>query len=170
MDGEGVDRHAEVFSNDGYLGEHQGGYAEFGFDVTDFAVPGGRNVLVVRVDATLSDGWFYEGAGLYRHVWLVKTHPVHVRQWGTLVRSQVRAGEATLSIRTEVDNEGNGRQNARVTSSILDSTGKAAAKSATGPAAIAEWDGHTYEQQKSVKQPVFYPPDHRTLHNLAPDI
>ena len=39
----------------------------------------------MRVDATSSDGWFYEGAGIYRHVWLVKTHPVHVKQWGTFV-------------------------------------------------------------------------------------
>ena len=64
---------------------HSGGYDPFSFDVTDFANPGGRNVLLVRVDATSSDGWFYEGAGIYRHVWLVKTHPVHVKQWGTFV-------------------------------------------------------------------------------------
>ena len=44
---------------------------DFRFDVTDFAKPGARNVLLLRVDATLSDGWFYEGAGIYRHVWLV---------------------------------------------------------------------------------------------------
>ena len=57
------------------------------FDVTDFIIPGAPNVLLVRVEATLSDGWFYEGAGIYRHAWLVKTAPVHVKQWGTFVRS-----------------------------------------------------------------------------------
>ena len=65
-------------------------------------------MLLVRVDATLSDGWFYEGAGIYRHVWLVKTAPVHVKKWGTLARAQVQPGEATSPIRTEVENHGAG--------------------------------------------------------------
>ncbi len=91
-----------VVFNGFYIGRHSGGYDPFSFDVTDFATPGGRNVLLVRVDATSSDGWFYEGAGIYRHVWLVKTNPVHVKQWGTFVSAKVRPGEAALSIRTEV--------------------------------------------------------------------
>ena len=167
---DGVYRHATVIFNNCYIGEHQSGYAPFRFDVTDFAVPGGRNVLLVRVDATLSDGWFYEGAGIYRHVWLVKTHPVHVRQWGTFVRSQVRAGEAALSIRTEVENEGKGRQNARVTSTILDPTGKTAARSATPPSAIAEWDGHTYEQQIAVKNPALWSLEQSNLYKLVTEV
>ncbi len=107
-----------------YIGRHIGGYDPFSFDVTDFATPGGRNVLLVRVDATQSDGWFYEGAGIYRHVWLVKTNPVHVKKWGTFVRAEVRPGEATVQIRTEVENHGKGAQSARVTSTILDPAGK----------------------------------------------
>ena len=41
----------------------------------------------MRVDATLGEGWFYEGAGIYRHVWLVKTDPLHIPQWGVFVRA-----------------------------------------------------------------------------------
>ena len=167
---DGVYRHATVIFNNCYIGESQSGYAPFRFDVTDFATPGARNVLVVRVDATLSDGWFYEGAGMYRHVWLVKTQPLHVRQWGTLVRSQVRPGEATLSIRTEVDNEGKGRQNARVISTILDPAGKAAAKAATPPAPVAEGDGHTYEQQIALKQPALWSLEQRNLYKLVTEV
>ena len=82
---DGAYRETTVVLNGFYIGQHSGGYDPFRFDVTDFANPGGRNVLLVRVDATESDGWFYEGAGIYRHVWLVKTNPVHVKQWGTFV-------------------------------------------------------------------------------------
>ncbi len=96
---DGAYRETMVVFNGFYIGTHSGGYDPFSFDVTDFANPGGRNVLLVRVDATSSDGWFYEGAGIYRHVWLVKTHPVHVKKWGTFVTSQVRPAGATLSIR-----------------------------------------------------------------------
>jgi beta-galactosidase len=85
-------------------------------------------VLLVRVDATQSDGWFYEGAGIYRHVWLVKTNPVHVKKWGTFARAEVRPGEATVQIRTEVENHGKGAQSTRVTSTILDPAGKVVGK------------------------------------------
>ncbi len=87
-------REGMVVFNGFYIGTHSGGYDPFHFDVTDFANPGGSNVLLVRVDATSSDGWFYEGAGIYRHVWLTKTNPVHVRQWGTFVSSELRPGSA----------------------------------------------------------------------------
>ena len=99
-----------------YITWHSGGYDPFSFDLTDFALPGGPNVLLVRVDATLSDGWFYEGAGIYRHVWLVKTAPVHVKKWGPLAAAKVQAGQATVSIRTEVENHGMAAANVTVTS------------------------------------------------------
>ena len=89
---DGAYREAMVVFNGFYIGRHSGGYDPFSFDVTDFALPGGPNVLLVRVDATLSDGWFYEGAGIYRHVWLVKTAPVHVKKWGTLAAAKVQPG------------------------------------------------------------------------------
>ena len=47
------------------------------YDITDVANCGGRNILAVKVDASQTEGWFYEGAGIYRHVWLVKTAPGH---------------------------------------------------------------------------------------------
>ncbi len=128
---DGSYRETMVVFNGFYIGRHSGGYDPFSFDVTDFANPGGRNVLLVRVDATMSDGWFYEGAGIYRHVWLVKTHPVHVKQWGTFVTAEVRSGDAALSIRTDVINHAKSAQNARVVSTILDPSGKAVGKTAS---------------------------------------
>ena len=150
---DGSYRETMVVFNGFYIGTHGGGYDPFQFDLTDFANPGGRNVLLVRVDATLSDGWFYEGAGIYRHVWLVKTHPVHVKQWGTFVRSEVRPSEATLSIRTELGNSGKVAQNARVTSTILDPSGKQVGKAATAPASISEMGEQDYQQEIVVARP-----------------
>ncbi|MGH7689164.1 MAG: sugar-binding domain-containing protein, partial [Gemmatimonadaceae bacterium] len=87
---DGVYRNCIVTLNDVYLTTALSGYAPFRVDVTDVAQYGGDNVLVVRVDATENEGWFYEGAGIYRHVWLVKTAPMHVPQWGAVVTSEVR--------------------------------------------------------------------------------
>ena len=167
---DGAYRETMVVFNGFYIGRHSGGYDPFYFDVTDFAYPGEKNVLLVRVDATLSDGWFYEGAGIYRHVWLVKTHPVHVKQWGTFVSAKVEGNDATVSIRTEVTNDGKDAQNARVTSTILDPSGKPVAKVAAAPASI-EVDGErAYEQTVVVKRPLLWSLEERNLYRLVTEV
>jgi beta-galactosidase len=167
---DGAYRETMVVLNGFYVGRHSGGYDPFSFDVTDFATPGGRNVLLVRVDATLSDGWFYEGAGIYRHVWLVKTHPVHVKKWGTFVASKVQPGTATLSIRTEVGNDGKATQNARVVSTILDPAGNAVGKAAAAQASIADGEEHAYQQEIAVRQPLFWSLEERNLYRLVTEV
>lgn len=167
---DGAYRETMVVCNGFYVGRHSGGYDPFSFDVTDFVNPGGRNVLLVRVDATLSDGWFYEGAGIYRHVWLVKTNPVHVKKWGTFVAADVRSVEAILSIRTEVNNDGHDAANARVVSTILDPAGKAVAKDATAPAAIASQGEQIYEQKITVARPLLWSLEERNLYTLVTEV
>ncbi len=167
---DGAYRESMVAFNGFYIGRHSGGYDPFHFDVTDFAYPGQKNVLLVRVDATLSDGWFYEGAGIYRHVWLVKTHPVHVKQWGTFVSAKVAGGDATVSIRTEVNNHGKDAQNARVTSTILDPSGKPVGKVATATASVAEGGEQTYEQTMVVRRPLRWSLEERNLYKLVTEV
>jgi beta-galactosidase len=114
---DGAFRDALVIFN-GYIMEHaDSGYTPFRVDVTDLAVIGGDNVLTVRVDASLGEGWFYEGAGIYRHVWLVKTAPVHVPQWGVVVRAAV---DGTLSIDTDLINESDARAEFSLQHTVLD--------------------------------------------------
>jgi len=117
---DGVFRHAMVMFNGHYIGEEFSGYAPFRFDLTDFANYGDKNALAVRVDATLGEGWFYEGAGIYRHVWLTKTDPVHVTPGGNYVRAEVHGDSATIFIRTEVRNESDQDRSCRVVSRITD--------------------------------------------------
>jgi beta-galactosidase len=167
---DGSYRETMVVFNGFYMGRHSGGYDPFRFDVTDFANPGGRNVLLVRVDATLSDGWFYEGAGIYRHVWLVKTNPIHVEQWGAFVSAQVEASEATLSVRTEVNNHSSSAQDARVISTILDPSGNEVAKAVTDPMSIPEGRQQTFEQKIVVRQPLLWSLDRRNLYRLMTEV
>ncbi|HET6207851.1 MAG TPA: beta-galactosidase GalA, partial [Terracidiphilus sp.] len=167
---DGSYRETMVVFNGFYIGRHSGGYDPFSFDVTDFANPGGRNVLLVRVDATLSDGWFYEGAGIYRHVWLVKTHPVHVPQWGTFVTAEVRSGSAALSLRTDVANHGKSAQNARVISTVLDPSGKEAGKTVTDPVSIPGEREHTFKQSITVNRPLLWSLEERNLYKLVTEI
>ena len=117
---DGVYRNCLVWLNGHILGRNVSGYASFYFDATPYANPGGTNVLVVRVDASRFEGWFYEGAGIYRHVWLTTANPVHVAEWGTYVATTSLAGSnATLTVQTDVTNQsGSATANGSLTSTI----------------------------------------------------
>ena len=79
-----------VFVNGCFIGRNDNGYAPFRFDLTDFLPTARRTTSSLRVDASFGDGWFYEGAGIYRHVWLTKTDAVHLGRWESTVRAAVR--------------------------------------------------------------------------------
>jgi beta-galactosidase len=167
---DGAYRASLVALNGFYIGQHNGGYDPFSFDVTDFVNLGGSNVLLVRVDATLSDGWFYEGAGIYRHVWLVKTSPVHVKKWGTFVSSQVRSGDAALSIRTEVENQTSSARSVRVVSTVLDPSGRTVASATSAPGSIANGSEQIYEQKLTVASPQLWSLEERNLYKLVTEL
>ncbi len=167
---DGVYREALVVFNGYYIGRHRGGYDPFRFDVTDFVKPGEPNVLLFRVDATESDGWFYEGAGIYRHAWLVKSAPVHVAQWGTFVRSTVQASRASLDIRTEVENHAGSTKAVRVTSTVVDGAGKIVAKVTSKPMAVLNDGMSTFEQQVSVGNPTLWSLEERAMYRLVTEI
>src|SRR5207244_6103052 len=80
---DGVFRDSIAVLNGIYLGRHASGYTPFRYDVSDFVNYGGKNILVVRADATLGEGWWYEVAGVCRHVWMRKTSTIHVVIFGT---------------------------------------------------------------------------------------
>jgi beta-galactosidase len=77
---DGIHRNSVIWVNGFYLGQEHSGYNSFKYDIIDYLNYGGENIVAVRVDATMEEGWYYEGAGIYRHVWLTKTSPLHIIQ------------------------------------------------------------------------------------------
>lgn len=69
---DGIFRNAQVFCNGFYLGTEPSGYASQEYNVSEYLNYGGDNVIAVRCDALTEEGWYYEGAGIYRDVWLIK--------------------------------------------------------------------------------------------------
>ena len=139
---DGVYRNCLVWLNGHILGRNVSGYSSFYFDATQYANPGGTNVLVVRVDASRFEGWFYEGAGIYRHVWLTDVNPVHVAEWGTYVATTSLSGSnATLTIQTDVTNQsGSATASGSLTSTIFDAGSNAVATVTTAISVPANQD------------------------------
>ena len=88
IDFDGVYRDAKVYLNGQMLGEHPGGYDSFRYDIRRYAHYGGINVLAVSVNPAHHEGWWYEGGGIYRHVWLNVAALVHIAPWGTFVSTK----------------------------------------------------------------------------------
>ncbi len=75
---DGVFRDSRVWVNGFYLGGEPSGYATARYDITPYLKEGDDNLIAVRSDATLEEGWFYEGGGIYRHAWLEKSPGIHI--------------------------------------------------------------------------------------------
>ncbi len=129
---DGVFRHASVWFNGFYMGTEPSGYATAVYDVTEYVNYGGDNLLCVRADATLEEGWFYEGAGIYRDVWLLKSAAVSVAPFGTFVYVDLEQpyDKATIHVETDVNNHSLTTRQCEVSHRLLDADGKEVAKSA----------------------------------------
>ena len=123
---DGIFRNARVWFNGFYMGTEPSGYATQVYDVTEYVNYGGDNLICVRADATLEEGWFYEGAGIYRDAWLEKTAAVSVVPFGTFVYADLKApyASATIHVETEVNNHSLEAQKCEVSQRLLDADGK----------------------------------------------
>ena len=129
---DGAYRDCRVFVNGYFVGHHESGYSGFRYDITDVADCGGKNTLAVRVDASQFEGWFYEGAGIYRHVWLVKTGPVAIAPDSLFVYSTfpgaAPVAAAELHAEARVRNTREEQVDANVKYQVTDAAGKAVAQ------------------------------------------
>ena len=123
---DGIFRNAQVWFNGFWMGVEPSGYATQVYDVTEYVNYGGDNLVCVRADATLEEGWFYEGAGIYRDAWLVKTAAVSVAPFGTFVYADMKQpyNAATIHVETEVNNHSLTAQTCEVMQRLLDANGK----------------------------------------------
>lgn len=128
---DGIFRNAKVWFNGVYMGTEPSGYASQVYDVTDYVKYGEDNLICVRADATFEEGWFYEGAGIYRDVWFEKRSEVGVATYGTFVYCDIKAPytNATMTVETEVNNASLKGQTCTIEHRLIDAEGKEVAHS-----------------------------------------
>jgi len=167
---DGVFRNSKVFFNGYFLGTEESGYNGFEYDVTAYVNYGGENTIVVRVDASMEEGWFYEGAGIYRHVYLQKTNPVHVALNGTYVTSEIKNNYALITAAIAIENKGNDKGSIEIVQTVFDAEGKQAA-SITENAAVPDfYKTAKYTSKLEVKKPLLWDIDSPNLYRLLTQI
>ncbi len=166
---DGIFRNARVWFNGFYMGTEPSGYVTQVYDITPYIKYGDENLICVRADASLEEGWFYEGAGIYRDVWLEKMAEVSVAPFGTFVRAdlQKKPGAAVLMVRTEVTNSGLETQHYTVDIRLLDAEGREVVYGKDNyPSNLKAKDTKGQECMLIVKEPHLWSPDDPYLYQV----
>jgi beta-galactosidase len=163
---DGVHRDSRLWINGFYIGTEHSGYSSFQYDITDYLNYGGENVIAVRADVTMEEGWFYEGAGIYRHVWLTKQSPLHVARYGTFVTSQIDNKSARITAQTTVANDGNNDAAFDIAQTIQDADGKPIASAEIKSLIIKPGETKEYPCLLDVNNPKLWSLESPYLHKL----
>lgn len=125
---DGVYMNADVWINGHHLGNHPYGYTPFYYDLTPYLKPvGQQNTIAVRVLNHGKNSRWYSGSGIYRHVNLIVTDPVHVDPWGVYITTpEVSGDKAVIHIRTSINNNRNAQAKIKLVTTIFSPAGKAA--------------------------------------------
>jgi len=170
---DGVYRNCDVFVNGWFVAHHDGGYNSFRCDITDVALCGGRNTIAVHVDATRFEGWFYEGAGIYRHVWLVKTAPLAVAPDGVFVyarfKEPVPSGPAEVVMQARLLNAGTTGADAQVSWQVLAPDGAPVA-SVSAAGRMSASGSLELEGAAPVRTPQLWSPETPVLYRLVTSV
>ncbi len=173
---EGVYRDAQVYINGHYLGEHQSGFTSFRFNVTRWVRFGKENTVSVLVNPCDFEGWWYEGGGIYRHVWLIIKHQLHVTRFGTFVISHVPGAitadtahgdiaTAALTIKTTVHNDRRVGASFTLGSQVFDPAGKIVVR-VTTQEFLKPHQCRTFIQKASIRRAALWSLGHRNLYRL----
>ncbi len=162
---EGVYMNSEVFINGKSLEVHPYGYTSFSYDISSYLDFKNENVIAVRVDNSqqVNSRW-YSGSGIYRHVRMIVTDPVHVADWGVSITTpDVTSKKATVQIKTLIKNETGSLQNITLTATLRDANAKDAGSSQIN-VEVAANSQNEVEQTIAIIDPLLWAPETPRLY------
>ena len=167
---EGIATHATVYVNGCLMKHNFCGYTSFEVDITDIAFFNKKNVIAIYVDTSQHEGWWYEGAGIYRHVWLVKTDLIAVDLWGVYINPQKESDDIwNVDIETIVINERINDEDIQLESTIIDKK-KNEIASVYDEISINAKDKFTLKQNVSVNNPLLWDIEEPNLYEMITKI
>jgi len=162
---EGAYTETDIWVNGSYAGNHKHGYTSFYFDITRFCKPAGeKNLVAVRVVNKGKNSRWYSGSGIYRHVKLIVTNPLHIDQWGMYVTTPVISDEESkVKVITNISNEKKEKADITISTRVLDADNKVVGESKTSSSVNANGKTQTV-QDVTVRSPRLWSPDSPYLY------
>ena len=167
---DGIFRNATIWVNGIYTGNNLSGYLGVNYDITDFINYEKENVITVRVDATQYEGWFYEGAGIYRHVWLKQLHNLHIANDGIFVNANIKGKNAIVSVETTIENKGFAGNKGILLTYLTDRNGNRIATAAPQNISFSSRSNQQFKQNIQLKNPHLWDIDSPYLYRVVSEI
>ena len=169
---DGVYMNSQVWLNGTSLGTRPYGYSTFEYDLTPYLkFDGSNNVIAVKVNNNQPNTRFYSGSGIYRNVWLTKLNPVHVPYSGVFVTTPaISATSGSVSVRTEVQNQGAADASVTVTTTITDPAGGTVASNDSAATNVAMNAISTVSQDLAVANPKLWSVTSPTLYRVKVEV
>ncbi len=167
---DGVYMNSDVWTNGHHLGKHPYGYTSFYYDLTPY-IKKGENIIAVRVDNSIQpNSRWYSGSGIYRHVWLNITGPVHIAQWGTYITTpEVDSTSAIVSVRTSIENNLPSAKNIMLRSVVKNESGKEVAFIET-PVSLESLSKTDIEQTIKIASPALWSVETPSIYTVHSSI
>jgi len=173
LDVDGAMSYTMVWLNGNLVGGWPYGYNSWRLDLTPYVVPGGENQLAIRLDNPNNSARWYPGGGIYRNIWITKTNPVHVAQWGTYVTTKdISKESATIDLKITIDNDSKTDTKVEATTIIyaLDAndikSGNSVASFSTLNSNVAAGESARVEGSVNIKKPKLWGPPPTQKPNL----
>ena len=168
VDFDGVMANSDVWINGFHLGKRPYGYVSFRYELTGHLSfgAGKPNVLAVRADTSAQPAsrW-YSGAGIYRHVRLVITDPIHIEHWATFITTpQVANGQAKVHVQTAIANQSDAARNVALEITLVDAKGRAVQAPITRTKDISPGRSGDFQLDIVVNNPLIWDLDHPYLY------
>lgn len=167
---DGIYRNSTVWVNGFFVGNEKSGYASSVYDITDYLNYDAENTIAVRVDASMEEGWYYEGAGIYRHVWLTKTDRLHVASYGTFVTTEMNGTKAELTVRTKVENQHERLSSFTIEQSLWNTSNEQITATKHEVVSLNGNSQDTYYQKLEVEKPTLWSLENPYLYKLKTSI
>lgn len=169
---DGIFRDATVWINGFYIGSEPSGYTTQIYDISEYVNYGGENIVTVRVDASLEEGWFYEGAGIYRHVWLDKSAPLHISPFGSFIHAKIEEpfDRALITVETTVDNKGNETADYWIRNTLIDPDGNQIEFPDISVNGLLAKDSKSSVTRHQILNPALWDIDNPKLYTLVTEI
>ena len=170
---DGIFHQSDVYINGKHLGFRPYGFCSIEYDLTPYLEYGKNNIISVRVDRSGKDNiarW-YTGSGIYRHVWLIITNPIHVINDGTYITTPtISKGQADIHIKTSLTNASDKTKTVILSQRILNNEKKTVAYSDNQQTIIQPGDTLTLSQQFHLKNPILWSIDQPSLYTMETTI
>ncbi len=163
---EGIVGHATVWLNGCLLKHNFCGYTTFEVDLTDYLDFEKENALAVYAESGHHEGWWYEGAGIYRHVWLIKTERVSLDLWGVYAKPVKGACGWTVQTELTVRNDDDAPHRVSAALTLTDANGNAVATTDCKGGTVPPREKRAFNATLTVADPALWSPDTPNLYTL----